>query len=206
MRTSLLFGSLLLVSLTVQADETATTESGKTVILKSDGRWEYAKSSGNPATTQTSGKSYNRPATATARADLKKPGFEFFYVPDKWKPAKDEPGRLQFKHHSGDAYGLLIIERISIPLSALKKIALDNARAVAPDAKITFEEMRTVNGKKVLCLQMNGTIDSIPFSYYGYYYSNKQGVIQVLTYTSSNLLDEFKPDFEEFLAGLVPNS
>jgi hypothetical protein len=88
-------------------------------------------------------------------------------------------------------------------LENLKKLAIKNAKNAAPDLRVVKEEYRIVNGVKVLFMQMNGTIQGIQFSYYGYYYSFKGGSIQFLTYTAQNLLDEFRPSFESLLNGLV---
>jgi hypothetical protein len=52
-------------------------------------------------------------------------------------------------------------------------------------------------------LQIRGTIQSIPFVYLGYYYSGQEGSIQLLTYTASNLFDEYRHDFQELLDGFV---
>jgi len=43
----------------------------------------------------------------------------------------------------------------------------------------------------------------IKFIYLGYYYSSPKGTIQLLTYTSSNLLDEYKKDLKEFLNSFI---
>ena len=68
---------------------------------------------------------------------------------------------------------------------------------------VVKEEFRNVNGMKVLLLHMNGTIQGIKFSYYGYYYSNSNGTVQFITYTSQNLLDGFKSKIEDLLNGIV---
>ena len=96
---------------------------------------------------------------------------------------------------------MLIAERLSIPTETLKKIALANAKEAAPDVRVISEEKRTLNGKEILCLKMIGTMQNIPFIYYGYYYSGSEGSLQVVTYTVQNLFDEFKSDFEDFLNG-----
>ena len=96
-----------------------------------------------------------------------------------------------------------ITEKVEVPLEALKYNANENGRAVAPDLKIVKEEYRTVNGTKVLLIQMNGTTQGIKFSYFGYYYSNSNGTIQFVTYTSQNLLDTYENDCEELLNGIV---
>jgi len=51
--------------------------------------------------------------------------------------------------------------------------------------------------------KIEGTIQSIPFKYYGYYWSGKSGTVQFLTYTAQNLFDEALPDFSELLNGFV---
>ena len=50
-------------------------------------------------------------------------------------------------------------------------------------------------------MQMGGTAKGIPFVFLGYYYSGKEGSIQVITFTADNLFDEYRKEFEEFLNG-----
>ncbi len=45
----------------------------------------------------------------------------------------------------------------------MRDIALINAQKAAQNAKITNSEYRTVNGLKVLCLEITGTIKGINF-------------------------------------------
>lgn len=71
----------------------------------------------------------------------------------------------------------------------LIQLALENAKAVAPDAKITKQEYRIVNGNKVIYLEIDGTIQGINFKYLGYYYSNISGSTQYITYTGASLVD-----------------
>ncbi len=98
---------------------------------------------------------------------------------------------------------MAITERIPIPLSTMKKVALDNARQAAPDAKIILEENRQVNGLHVTCLKIVGTVQGIPFTYFGYYHSGSKGTIQLLTYTANTLFAEYQDDFTDFLSGLT---
>lgn len=60
-----------------------------------------------------------------------------------------------------------------------------------------------VNGLKVLLMQMDGTIQGIKFSYFGYYYSNNSGTVQFITYTSQNMLEAKMADAVELLNGLA---
>jgi hypothetical protein len=194
---------LLLAAGAAQAQPAAhaTTEDGRRVLLYPDGRWKYEA----PAAAAAAGKVYARGTAATERVDLLRGGMTLFIDPGKWKQTpSDDPTKISFRHATGEAYGMVVAERLAIPLPRLREIAISNAREAAPDVKVTLEEHRRVNDVDVLAMQMEGTIQGIPFTYYGYYFSGAQGSVQLLTYTGSNLFSEYKPEFEEFLNGLTP--
>lgn len=98
---------------------------------------------------------------------------------------------------------MAIVEKVEIPLESLEKIALENAKNAAPNTHVVKREYRYVNGLKVLMLQMNGTMQGISFSYFGYYYSDSNGTVQLVGYTSQNLLSLYKSAIEDFLNGLT---
>jgi hypothetical protein len=56
---------------------------------------------------------------------------------------------------------------------------------------------------KVLFLQMDGTMYGIKIFYYGYYFSNTEGIIQFVIYTAQNLLKEYQDECDKLLNGLV---
>lgn len=119
------------------------------------------------------------------------------------KQTENEAAEYKLLLKSGDLYGMIITEKVEIPLETLKSLALANGQKVAPDLKIVKEEYRNVNGLKVLLLEMSGTTQGIKFSYYGYYYSNTNGTVQFITYTSTKLLNSYKSKIEILLNGLV---
>ena len=184
-----------------QSPTTATTDDGRKVLLFPDGKWKFAAAS----TAGAAGRANTRSPAATERVELLRGAMAIFVDPAKWKkqPPTDDLTKTTFHHSSGEAYGMIVAERLAIPLLKLKEIAISNARAAAPDAKVVFEETRHVNDIHVLVMQMEGTIQGIAFTYYGYYYSGSQGSLQVLTYTGTNLFAEYKGSFEEFLNGLT---
>lgn len=201
------FAAALLLAVPLQAQEKATTANGRAVLLYPDGKWKYVTALAEPG--KSGGSSVverNRPASATEKVDLAKGKLALYYNPKKWKPvSENEPGRMSLLHNDGDGYGMVIAERLQVGLEALRKIALENALKAAADAEITSERRLKVNGLDVLELQIRGTIQSIPFVYLGYYYSGKEGAIQLLTYTASNLFDEYRGDFQELLDGFTAN-
>jgi hypothetical protein len=179
----------------------ATTESGKQVILYTDGTWAYTAQKPLP---MSQGYKFSRSTEATEKAALMGGRYALFFNPQKWKHyAVQEQGRLAWRHREGDGYAMVLQERIEIPLGTLRNIALANAQEAAPDAQVTFEGKRQVNGTELLCLQIKGTIQGVAFTYLGYYYSSNYGTVQILTYTAQNLFEEFQNEFEEFLNGFA---
>ncbi len=203
----LLFLVLLLLALTgseaFSQTLRATTDDGRKVLLKENGQWQFVDAANS---TTDAGNNYEQLKKSMAVFKTKGNKIQVYYNPTVWKQeAGDDPTRTVFHHKDGDVYGLVIAERVSMTLDALKEVALNNAKSVAPDTRIIFEEMRKVGGKTVLCMQMEGTIDGIPFTYYGYYYTGKAGTLQLLTYTSQNLFSEYQKEMASFLNGLVIN-
>ena len=177
----------------------ARTESGKEVILLPDGTWKYVTEASPESSSAAS-----KPIGATTLFKAPQGGFGIWYDKTKWtmEPQTDDQGRLQFKLKRGDAYAIVLIEELNIPLATLKEVALQNAKEAAADAQIVFQETRTVNKKEVLCMKLDGTIKGISFRYYGYYYGGKLGSIQLLTFTGRDLFSKYEQDLTDFLNGL----
>lgn len=196
----LFIGLFFVLTVPVLAEETAVTDSGRTVILYPDGRWKDA-----PAA-QSDDTSITTPKSATAKAIINRGKSYVAYDPKQWKMDKpEEGGQTAFKHVEGEAYAMTICERMEISLEALKNVAIANAKAAAPDARIISENRRKVNDKNIMSLIIKGTVENIPFTYFGYYYTGKEGTIQVITYTFDNLFQEYKPIMEKFLNGFSVN-
>lgn len=204
---SLLF---LLSNLSIKSQILAITGTGDQVYLYDDGTWKYVSDVAETDDNKNF-KINSSPFTKAIDADFQVKSkiidVKIWINSKKWSFSRpsDETSSAEydFKLKGEDAYAMLITERIEVPLKNLKQIALQNATNVAPDIKIVFEEIRKVNKKEVLCLQMEGTIQGIKFVYFGYYYSDEDGTLQLITYTSNNLFKKYKTDLEAFLNGLV---
>lgn len=190
--------------LSYSQDITATTKDGREVLLKKDGTWKFY--GGSRSYSVTSGVLYERPKTSTSIFKPKGDKFAVWFDSSKWRQQKPNGIKVTFNHKDGDLYGMVIAERISMKLSALKEAALSLMRESAPDIEVTLEENRRVNGKTILCMRTEGEIQGIQFVYYGYYYSGKEGTIQLLTYTTPNLYPEYESEMTEFLNGLTINN
>ena len=176
----------------------ATTQDGRKVILKPDGTWSYE--AGGAAATTTSRQA---PASATMTETFPRGNFRIRYDDKKWAAEKDPDGtKWRFILRGEDAQALVIPEGFSASTNAMKQIALDNMRKVASEIKVVKEEVRKVNGRDVLFMQVDATLKEIFFSYYYYIYGDKQGVIQVIGFTTPAAQARYEADIIDLLNGL----
>jgi hypothetical protein len=198
---------ILLLSVTSYASQKAITDTGEEVILKGDGTWEYSdKAQKATNMIETNKKIFERSRDSSFLLKSTKNNSAYWINTDKWsfrKGKNDTEAEYVFQLKGKDLYGTAITEGIEIALESLADIALTNARTAAPDSKIVKQEFRIVNGKKVLYMTMNGTMQGINFTYLGYYYSDASGVTQFVTYTGTKLVDKYKLEINDFLNGLV---
>ena len=198
---------IFIISFSTFSQTNAVTDYGDRVVLYDDGTWKYIDGKDieikeipiNP-------NPFKKDETSTFLLKSSIFNVGIWLDTKEWKFNKannndDAEYELQLKNQ--DLYGTVITERLEIPLESLRNIALSNAQDVAPDSKIDHEEYRTVNGIKVLMLEMNGTISGIKFGYKGYYYSNPTGTIQIIIYTSQGLMATYNKNIEKLLNGFV---
>lgn len=203
---SIVTSLLILLSTICFAQITAITSNGDEVVLYDNGTWKYTNKEESQSDVVAENKTlFVKSKDATFPLKSKTVNAVINIDPKKWSFKKGDDGaaaEYQLQMKAGDAYGMLITERIEIPIESLKKIAFDNAKNVAPDIAVVKQEYRTVNGTKVFFMQMNGTIQGIKFSYLGYYYSSTAGTVQFLTYTSQNLLSDYESELMALLNGI----
>lgn len=185
----------------------AVTSNGDEVILNEDGTWKYLNEpEGALKTIAINPNKFQKSADAGFLVKSNNIACGIYINPKKWSFSKGSEGgatEYQLVLKGKDAYAMLITEKMEMPIETLKKAALSNAREVSPGMAIVEEEYRLVNGNKVLMMQMRGKVEGIDFTYFGYYFCSAVGTLQFLSYTSSNLMPEYKKEMEELLNGLV---
>lgn len=188
------------------AQKKAVTETGEEVVLYDNGKWEYINVEDNDSQTiKENSTKFCKGSDSTFLLKSKKINVGLWLDPKKWnfKNAQNNPeAEYEFQLKGEDLYGMFISEKIEIPVESLSEIAFTNAKNVAPDMKVISKEYRIVNGQKVICMHMNGTLQGMKFSYFGYYFSNEKGSLQLLMYTSQNLLKSYMSEVERFLNGM----
>lgn len=198
---------MLGLSFTVFAQQRGITDQGEEVLLYDDGTWKFAdESMAEAPEIPVNPQPMARAEASTFLVKSKRLQMGVYLDPKTWsfKAAENNPeAEFEFQMRGEDLYAMFISEGVSIPLTTLRNIALENGKMVAPDLRIDREEYRTVNGLQVLMLQMSGTMQGIEFTYLGYYYSNDAGTVQLVCYTAQNLIDAYRKDAEALLNGLV---
>jgi hypothetical protein len=189
----------------------ALTESGREVALFDDGTWKYLQDSSTTSYKSDSltinAHEFFKTKAATFLVKSKIFNIGVYINPAKWtfsahKENEKNP-EYRFSLKTAEGYTIMISEKTQIDLDKMPEIALENAQKASLDAKIISAEYRMVNTKKILCLQIQGTISGIKFVYFGYYYSNANGTIQLISYTSKQFFTGLQKELEDFLNGLT---
>ncbi|WP_276365750.1 hypothetical protein [Chryseolinea sp. H1M3-3] len=186
----------------------AVTDNGEEVILNDNGTWKYLNDSTLLGSKEipTNDTKFDKAKNSTFLVKSTKLKIGVWLNTKKWKFGKavnNDAAEYEFSNLNEDMYGMIITEKLEIPVETLKLAAIQNARTVAPDIQIAKEEYRNVNGTKVLMMEMRGTFQGIKVVYFGYYLTNSSGSTQFLTYTAANLFNEYSTEMEELLNGLV---
>ena len=186
----------------------AVTDKGDQVTLYEDGTWKYTNDSSETEEKEipVSNIAYGKNEKSSFEVKSTKVNAGVYINTKDWTYIKNPIADAQeytFQSRGKDIYAMMITEKVDIPIENLKKLALSNAKDAAPDTKIVTEEYRMVNGKKIFFMQMNGSIEGMKFTYLGYYYSSEGGTIQFISYTTQNLLEEYKNDMFELLNGFT---
>jgi hypothetical protein len=186
-------------------DIEAFTGEKKKVILHSTGKWEYAKEEKKEAK-PIDGAACTKPEDSKGTLSGAKIPYVVWYNDSKWSILEKPliPGsEYSLTHVKGDAYAIIISERIKVPVENLAHIVLEHAQQTSNNARVTRSEKRIVNGLEVMFLEIKGTIQGIDFVYNYYLYSDESGTLQVAAFTSESLYDEYKKDFEDLMNGFT---
>ena len=199
---------LCFFSLHVSAAQKGVTEEGDVVILNDDGTWFYEQDNvTEELEIKTNPGIFNTPKTSNFVLKSKKNNATFAINSKKWtfeKSSNDDAAiEYSLTLKAGDLYARVITERIQINTKELTEIALDNAKDVAPNTKVIKKEYRIVNGKKMIYMEMVGTMKGIDFQYLGYYYSDTSGSTQYVTFTGASLVEKYRNEVDDLLNGFV---
>jgi hypothetical protein len=122
----------------------------------------------------------------------------------KWKQEKsDKIGVLFFSNMNNEAWAALVIVPSGVPTTTLSTRLLEVLKKKDPNAKITFEEERIVNGQQVNAFQLSASDEGVPVKGFGYSYSGSAGSVIVIGAAVENQFAKYLEDITELLDGLV---
>lgn len=179
----ILFHLFLIISIDSNCQKKAVIkDSGKEVELFDDGTWKYVISDLS-GSIKIDTVILNKSRESDYLIKSAKLNYGIWINKKKWAYAKSKdeevtPTEFTFRLLGQDAYGMIISERIEIPIDNLLDIAFQNAQQAAPDIKLITKELRRINGNLVYFMQMEGTIQGVKFVYYYLYLNNNTPSIQ----------------------------
>jgi hypothetical protein len=125
------------------------------------------------------------------------------YDPKKWKQdLSSEDNSYTFSYLSDDVSAVVISNRLPIPLDIVPGFVLAGFQTADPTATILSQEKRGVNGTEMWFIKMDGHVDNVPLTYWGYFYASKDGMVGAITISRKAASDEYETDRLEFLNGL----
>lgn len=192
--------------------QNAMTEKGDVVILNSDKTWRYANEDkiDRNIISENKNKFIKKP-NQNFRVSAVPTSIGVFIDPSEWSFKKDNDKDLSYNRMSFQSkkspslFVFLISEEIPIPLKVLGEVAIENAKLEAKDTRLIKREYRNVNGSKILYQELEATIRGIKFKFIGYYISNKTGTVQLVVYSTPDILNANLMQVDNFLNGLVGN-
>ncbi len=201
---STFFALLILPASFSLAQIKAVTETGDQVILSPDGKWRYIEDTKNNDSINTNPASFIKSANAGFLLKSKNTPVGFWINPKKWdfEKSTDNSTEYSFSLKNNSSVGAFVVtEGVGMNLQSLRKFALDNIQKQATTFSLINEEYRSVNGLKILHVEMNATIEGVQLVYLCYYYTDEYSTVQFLSYMPKNLVVQYKKEAEEFLNG-----
>lgn len=123
--------------------------------------------------------------------------------PAMWTEYSKEPGAIRFNHVNKHVLGWLLSDKTpGIRTSAIKDMALRNSQRLDPNARISREERRIVNGREVLYLEIVLTQNSVPIRFAGYYHGGVKSNVQTVAYCMAAEFEQYRKEVDEFINGI----
>lgn len=196
------------MALSASAQVKAVTENGEEVILYSDGTWKSTEAPKPGWETRLDTLVVTKSEKSTFLVKGKKLKYGIWMNPKKWtfsgeKNASVPAAEYFFRFKEGDLYAMTVPEEVQVSFESLPKLALKLAQNMDPNAHVTHEDIRIVNGSLVRYIEMKATVEGMELVYVGYYYSGKEGIIRFLGFMSQNLLTKYRKDIDELLSGFT---
>lgn len=197
-----LFLILFLASSLYSKDIPAITDDGRKVLLHEDGRWTYVLTENN----QDDGKFfYAKSDSADAYVVARIGTVRFWYDPNKWDMQRltDGSAEYQFVSIDGSLYARIISEKMKVPNKLMREIIEANARKSVEFFEPIEENEVVINGIATNRLKVRIQMKGVELLFLYYYFSNDLGTMQLFSYSSSELFNQYENEINEFMSGIM---
>ena len=115
----------------------------------------------------------------------------------------EPPDILQYSDRSQELFFKVISERFEVPVDKFEELAVSNLQAADANSKarVIKRGWRTVNGERMLVLEIEAFSKGIPFVFINHYYSSPSGYVQIAMWTARNLLEEKRSEIDVLVSG-----
>lgn len=204
-----------------QAQRIAITEKGEVVLLNANGTWRpqpkdssFVISLNMDSLNTVEAKSipqnlnkYESPRNATHLIKSKKVKVGLYINNKYWGVRRgeiNEYSEYYFFNKVDDGYAQFYSENTTgLTLADLQKSILRSTRSEMTDAYIKMSEYRWVNGIKVICTNVIGTMNNFKSESLTYSFITEEGIVKLGIYNSQSKFEKYRELYENFLNGLV---
>lgn len=156
-----------------------------------------------PAASQET--SFVKSKAATTTLEMK--NAQFMYDAAEWTLLPDslpnESFDGQFQHVDGNIRGMVMSVKEFQPATEFLDSFVGGMAESYPGTKLVSKREVTVNGEKVLEVQIDMPVDQTPVRYYGYLHAGARGIAMALAACHGELFKEVSATLTTFASGLM---
>lgn len=131
----------------------------------------------------------------------------FMYDATEWTASEDslpnESFDGQFLHVDGNIRGMVMSVKEFQPASEFLDSFVGGMAESYPGTKLVSKRDVTVNGEKMLEIQVDMPVDNTPVRYYGYLHAGSRGIAMALAACHGELFKEVASTLTAFTSGLM---
>lgn len=149
--------------------------------------------------------SFMKSKLATATLEMK--NATFMYDTNEWSILQDtlpnESFDGQFQHVDGNIRGMVMSVKEFTPADEFLDSFVGGMAESYPGTKLVAKRNVTVNGEKMLEVQIDMPVEQTPVRYYGYLHAGSRGIAMALAACHGELFKEVASTLTTFASGLV---
>lgn len=196
----------------------ATTSNGDQVILNKDGTWKQIDTTSLSVTSllgslyptsiiYSNEKKFSKAGNATHLIKSKKLPVGFYVNNKYWGMRRGQTNdnfEFYFFNKIDEGYAHMEVNTTKgLSLENMREDHLRSIRKIMPDAVIKLCEYRNINGLKILCTDIIGTLDNYKGEFFTYTFVSNDGIVDIQVTNSQEKFIKYRDVYEEFLNGLV---